>query len=38
MIGSGAAVIFAGALYLGGAAVRYGRSQRRALSASREST
>jgi len=38
MIGSGAVVIFGGALYLGGAALRHERMQRRALSPSREST
>jgi len=38
LIASAASVIFAGALYLGGAAIRHDRTQRRAFSSSREST
>ncbi|MCJ7738064.1 MAG: hypothetical protein MUQ10_12260, partial [Anaerolineae bacterium] len=38
LIASAASVIFAGALYLGGAAVHYHRRQRRAFLSSREST
>ena len=38
LIGSGAGIMFGGALYLGGATVRHARRQRRALSSSPEST